>query len=539
MLEGDSLVRHNVCPVEKMGDIVPYVNKSLDCNVTTASEALLVLAAYCLYITHEEIGLTFPHNNSDLLSRTLSSLTDKGLLTKMPLTSYIGVSRSCFRITSSGFKMASELKGGLLPNKYKSLPRGKTGAISSLSEQNIRHTYLVGYNLFSVLSLKLPVEWRREYPYTYGTGYTGTRKKGDLIMDARCSLFPDERKGGYFYFEEDTGAENATILLNKLSKYYEHHLMDGVKASNAVVFSFFDTSAHAPKNMPGMPVSPYSTPRCKALLKVMTERNVEDAILLLGDSSVDQEYLRALLLLTGSGVMDGNSLVRGRVTLSSDMVSEFYNGLLSRRNLYQTRDFNRLHSSLAFRRMVRMAVFLLSDLGNLPLYAERMGGGFPVYCMPTPLVSDRLPFCILPHMPFLMDAIKRTLSPYFSGVTYRSEVSEPLTVSRRGNMIRLRNVFSYDLSDGKQGYVAIEYISFDLSAWIRAALFMNYMGSYSKEPYQFICVFESKEHCKRFCDTVKIPSGMNRIVPDSCGVFGLMLGDIGKKKTLFAIGVEK
>ncbi len=118
MLNGDRLVRHNICPVKGANDMAGYIQKSFGYPITTAVEALLVLAAYSLYITHEEIYGTFPMKSTYVSDYVIPFLLDKEYLVKIPFSGPLGVSRTCFRITAEGFGRANECCGGMLPNNF-------------------------------------------------------------------------------------------------------------------------------------------------------------------------------------------------------------------------------------------------------------------------------------------------------------------------------------------------------------------------------------------------------------------------------------
>ena len=526
MLDNDIFVRHRSCNADSVNDIKDYINRCFNCSAGDGTDAVLVLAAYCVYISYEEIYGTFTLHSRKIEQKVIPLLLKKGFLVKCPARGNGSVTRTYFRITPAGFKAANELCFGMNPNSFKKM-RTKSG-----DGRFADHIYLSGYNLFAVISFGIPFEWRREFPYTNGRGYSGPRTKGDLIVDAMCAFYPgDPSRYRIAYFEEDTGSEDVGTLLGKLEKYRKYHLMDELR--DMVVFSFYSNMSD-PSQSPR--ADAFATTKCLELFNYMKNHGISNAVFLAGNSDVDQEYLKSILIATGAARMDGNGrVVRTKYNLTLDRVGEFYSSLLFRRNPFQCREFNLRHASFAFRRMQRMAGFILSRLSSLPLFAREMAKGFPVYCMATTLVSERLPYGMLSDFKELSGKLSDSFSSSFGETSFLKELSERLTVSRNGDYIRLRNAFSYYYG-GQQGTVAAEFMSFDLGAWIRAVMFLNYINSeWDTVPVQFICIFDTLEHYRGFLRLVKkIPE---QGPPDGArsGIYGLMAKDIGIPGKIFRL----
>ncbi len=529
MLDDDIFVRHNICSESGIKEIAGFLNKAFLSRAMNAEDIVLILAAYCVYISYEEIYNTFPVRSVMIESHAVPSLLKKKLLMKCPVSPSRGVTRAFFRITEAGFAEASSLCYGNIPNKY---PKKKAFKNSATKERFTDHVYYSGYNLFSVLAMGLPFAWRREYPYTYGRGYSGPYKKGALIVDARCSFYPDDAdRYRLAYFEQDMGTESLDELFSKLDRYYRYHLMDMTR--DMIVFSFVDKSAGSPVRFASLKDYAFSIAHCKELLYYMDENGIEDAADMSGDDKVDQEYLKSIMLITGAAIADHGRFVRGDFIIDSYDVREFYDSLRFRRNPYQHREFNLKHASLAFKRMSDMGVHLLSRLKALPLFARELAAGFPVYCIPTTLVSDRLPFGMMNEFPDVQQKLIKSFSSYFKDVTFKGELAERLTISDNGFFIRPRNIFSYSCGEGKKGLIAAEFMSFDLGAWIRAFLFVNYMESAYDMPVQLICIFDTVPQSRRFFDLFKKFPDQLGINGSRSGLYGLMMKDVGEVNKVF------
>ncbi len=511
MLDNDILVEHTYIDSTERTAIPKHLNRILGSNASDIKDAVILYAAYCVYISYEELYSIYRPLSSQIRTNAIPSLIKLGFLKKVPLTIPEGTAKVVFSITASGYKYASSLVGGMLPVKY------RTGR----NPISIGHIYATGYNFFKMLSLNIPLKWQREELYTAGYG-----KSGDLQIDAICTLYPAHNSHRMkLYFEQDMGYELPVILEKKLESYEKFGLMDS--PSEIIVFSMRQKGISKPSLSNS---TPYSPVKLRALLQEMDKSGIEDAYEMLLNG-FEPSYLRSLLTLFE--VLDENGKKkRNALPLTKSVLKDYLEELSFCKNSFEHREYNAVHMNLAWIRLRYILQGLISNGSILPIYGNRLLTGYSILFIPTTLVAGR----IKSFLPFLFEEEKaklhRMLLPLFGPVLDEGELSGTLELS--GNKhLRLRNCFSFSYAADKRGYVCIEHLSFDLGGWLRAIYFRKYYKG--DIPYHLICVFDTPEQYRLFfklCDYLY--PHLNLILNES-SILGLMRKDIGKENKLFSV----
>ncbi len=275
----------------------------------------------------------------------------------------------------------------------------------------------------------------------------------------------------------------------------------------------------------------------------MKENKVDDLCELVGNNEVDQEYLFDLLNATGTAILLGGEFFRSGIRFSLEDMEAFYSDLCLRRNPYQHKAFNILHIQLSFKRMLAMANRLfVNNTRRLPAYGRCMTAGFPVYFMPTTLLADRFQYAFLQDYPAARKKIEKVLSTYYSAIKFVSDVSEPIYDPQLEDYVCFRNIFSYGYvyehsGIKEKGYISIEFLSFDLGAWLRTYWFEHYLRSDQKPAIKLIVVLDTYDEYQLFLKTIKYRNkGKNYL--DRSGIYGVYFKDILEEKKIAVFPID-
>ena len=496
------------------------IAKNLGIRVKNAADLLLVLNAYTLFMSHEELRALLPSlsYNNRINKLAIPQLKKAGYIDRISLKSPVGTSKCLFEITKQGEGAARRIKGGAITVKRpKKFQKDKAQAY----EDKLSHPYSAGFNLFQLLLLQEPFEWEREVPY--GSGYEFKQNRSDFLqVDARCFLYPkNAKKARCLFIEQDMGTETNRVLMEKLEKYNNYSLM--ADKDNLIVFSFYQKEASISLDHKGLSV--FSNARCRALSDFMEVYNYDLVDEVLASDYKDKDYARALKEF----VEAENAKYGEKEVVTASFVEDFAQTLALHENPYMLRSFNMEHLALTKRRLYGIAKALMTFAYQPPLFFDRIAEGFVVSAIPTCLLANRLPFAMLSKFDEAKSRVEETVLRYFPKASFTGEVSDPVPVKTGTSvsMIRLRNAFTYPTQSGK-GYVFVEMPFMDAGSWLRLKLLTDaYAG---RDPVSVICVVEDEEQARQLFSAInyehndfEVPLDLEGIN----GIYGIFLKDLG------------
>ena len=527
MLENDIYVSTSPYKDVSLKEAVERINRTLGASASNIADLLILISAYTIHFSHEELKRLLPDSpsayNNHVVVGGIRPLCEDKIIQKKSLTKPIGASKVVFMFQKKGEDRAQEIRGGRLTVRY---PRRFTK--DKVKDDKVRtHTYCTGMNLFQMLSLEIPLEWERErsYPEGYQKG-----KYRELQIDGTCRLYPgDNDHGRVIYFEQDMSTENLLELVAKLEFYERYHLMDDL--NSMIVYSFYDAKRGI-INLNHHLVNPYSNGSADKLLAFMEEKgcNTIDEVIDLGYT--DEEYIRALKAMVKEADEYGlDETARNHLNgtqITRDFVRDFARTLTSRTNPYQARDLNTKHVDLTKNKIRGLATILLKNTYDTTIrYMEPIRKGMQVLGVPTPLVANRIPYALISWNKDKQEEIKTALAPYFGQLTFVAERSKSLNIDYFKNIktkIALRNVFSYNLPNGKQGFVCVEMPFMDIGAWVRVKMFAE--GYADDTPISVVCVLEDKKQAAAFFSAIPYEHdhiGVPLDIEGICGIYGSYL----------------
>lgn len=482
--------------LEKIGALIGVSSKKI-------SSLLTVIAAHTVYISHDELRGILPKNrityNNRVSRRGIPPMLKAGLLERKNLEKPIGSSKCLYRLTEKGYEEASVVKGGLLTEK--SPKRRKKKEI----EKYIRaHNYCTGINYFQMLALGIPFTWEREKPYTYL--FDRKNKKNGLQADAVCRLQTEVGERAV-YFEQDMGTEANWRLLEKIQKYENHHLtLDADRGM--ILFSFFSRDAAISLNH--VAPSAYSTLRAKALLDFMETQEADTLNEALAMGFDDREYaeeLRETVRRADEHDVEESLLPYARKTrIDIPFMRAFVESLLSQTNPFRERELNLIHVNFVKTKLKGLVTPILSVRYRLPRHLRPLALGYQMLCVPTTLVTNRIPYAMLSLCEEKRRMIETALYDALGTLSFlgerhmASEIRYADMYANAVTTIRLRNIFRYQTKDHKEGYVAVEMPFMDMGAWLRVQLFAE--GYCGEESVMVVCLLEDSAQAKDFFTTI-------------------------------------
>ncbi len=518
MLDNDIYVNHSSLGITTADEMLGHMERTLSFSGKDMRDAILVLCAYCFYLSHEELALLYPVYPafSHLSTRIVKPLIEKKLLT----AENAGSSKNCegtastfYCVTKEGYEQANSLCLGKITSKYK---KNRSSIARS-------HTYYIGYNLIQILLLGYSVTWEREYFLNSAFSF----KQKILQIDAKVDLYKAFGQKSFMriYIEQDLGTEANDVLFGKLSNYAQLSLMDD-PVHSLILFSFSPKGVALKANSSKALHHPYNPKKLNALLDYMSVMHLDDAYDAYITGYPDRDYVAQFLLTTGAGRQTKDGIIkRGGIKADISFIKEFRDLCSQRRNPYQQREFNLIRSGFAHSRLEEMVKVVYGYAGDKERSFIRMRKGYQVLYIPTTLVADRLKFSLLKHDDDSLLKIKTSLSYHFGEVEYLSPVSEKSLLLDRSLSINLRNEFQ--TAAGSKIYM--EFPAFDLGAWLRGLCFSKLY--HADEKHILVCVFETQQQLSDFYRTCN--AYMDEYSIDKSCILCLMFYDIGKEHKLF------
>ncbi len=512
MIQDDIFVNQSRLSLSSVAELPGFIEKVTGCKSSSKEDVILILCAFAVYLSYEELYLLYPAHTSSMYS-AIATLKKKGYITTQT-NSKEGLVDTFFTLTSAGYKEANVLCEGQLSKAYK-----------KRTVEAISHTYNAGYNFFQLLLLGQPLQWEREVVYT--DLYKRRYRKGTLQIDGIGHLYRGTKEHLRIYIEQDMGFEPPETLVAKIDSYNKFGLMDD---DASLVFSFKNARAKLEDN----PLSrayngPYSEKRCAYLLKKMKETGIYDAYMLMEAGVVDREFMEKLLILIGAAVRNESGyLSRGSTFANKKVIEDFRNGLVTMTNPYEMKEFNEIHHHLAMNRFFAVAKKLVVMLPAMQPYTRRMLEGKPVLFVPTTLLADRMKWLLIDKYPHLIEKLKDSLLFYYKNVKYEGKFEVRLP---NGQWVDYRNTFSYQFDNDVHGRICVEYPFMDLGAYIRGKFLV---GAKTTETIHHLMIFETREQFESFFRLVQYHFEDLWLVPNKSSTVCIYLDDIGKEKKIFA-----
>lgn len=521
-LPDDIYVPQRTAPVACIKDMASYINKILGCCTIDAESIVLVLASLVTHFTFEEIYQIFPvYNNS--IANAVNRLVKRGYLRENPFPRFDGMSKKYFSITSAGHCVANSFFLGTVPIKYR----------YGRKENAVAHVYSTGINLFAFLSYGIPVSWKREVLLSGGDI---TMRKGSIQTDA-CIYAYEGMEKRQFYIEQDMGFERDAELYGKMEKYCLIGIM-GIP-QDAIIFSFRYKGISVTK--PSRAGTVYSRTGVNSILSKMNEHGLQDARQLL-DLYPDDKFLREFLITCGAVRTDkGYPVSKTGVKIDEGFLKDFLFSLKYHVNEYVLRDLNKKQAVLAKNRLSQFVALFYEwiDKGMMSGIPHQMLRGFPIYFVPTSLMGS-YGDVLFPEELGMSEKIRKTLSDCY-GTLGNYQMLTPVLALKGGYSMCLRNAFPYMIDGKNKGYVCVEFLNIDLSAWVRLRMFHSYYEG--AVPVHVIAVLNDQRQVNDLYRYLGCYYTEMAVVLDRKAILSCMYKDLGCEKKLFTVtdpfGTEK
>lgn len=510
MLDTDIYVQHKSTDATTALAVINDVSERFSCQPHDLRETILILAAQCVYITYTEFYSAYPVVASTV-PVAFKKLLDNGYLKKGNFDSPEGPSKTYYTITPTGYAIANSLCKHPLSSRYK----------YGRKDTAIVHTYSAGLNMFQMICADIPFRWDREVILNDVINHMQNSAKGELQVDAECTVFPASKNERSYYFEQDMGYERESVLTDKLSRYYELGLMSS--PNNVILFSFRIKGRHIESPSRYAQISPYSQKELRALIAQMETDKSDNAY-----DYIREPFAQVFLSEVGAARADGS---RGKVKADLAFVKQFYSSLVLRSNPYMLKFINKSFEDMASGRLHNIGSTLIKWANDLPGWAYPLMSGAQVDFLATPLVADNIGWTMLDTQPTLQDNLIASLSYLYDGLKYTG-ISPDIPIDGGWN-IKLRNAFAYKIKGDYKGIVCVEFPWMDLGAWLRAFLFLHqYHG---QTPIHLINVFINKAEQLAFYETIRYAYPEVCVLLDKTSSFCLMQYDIGRTDRVYAV----
>lgn len=514
-LHKDMYVPRRTAPVACIKDMADYINRVLGCCTVDAESTVLVLASLVTYFTFEEIYQVFPvYNNS--IANAISRLEKRGYLRRNPFPRFDGMSKKYFSITSAGHDVANSFFLGTIPVRYR----------YGRKENAVAHMYSAGINLFAFLSYGIPISWKREMLLS---GKNAAAQKGSLRADACICAYEGMEKERQFYIEQDMGFERDAELYGKMENYCLNGIMDNPQ--DAIIFSFRYKDISVTK--PSRAGTVYSRTGVNSILLKMREHNLQDARQLL-KLYPDDRFLQEFLTVCGAVKMkEGYPVLKNGVKIDEHFLKDFLFTLKFHVNEYVLKDLNKKQAVLAKNRLAQFVALFYDwiDKGQLSGILHQMLQGFPLYFIPTSLMSSYGEI-LFPEELGINGKIHETLSGCY-GPLGKYQVLSPTLSLKNGYTMHFRNAFPYMINGRYEGYVCMEFLNIDLSAWIRLRMFQAYYEG--DVPVHVIAVLNDQKQVNDLYQYLGCYYMEMAVVLDKKAVLSCMYNDLGQENMLFTV----
>lgn len=514
-LTNNIYVPQRTVPAASIKEMCRYINGILGCCTVDAESAVLALASLTTYFTFEEVYQVFPvYNNS--IANAVGRLVKQGYLKENPFQKFDGMSKKYFSITSAGHDVANSFFLGTIPVRYR----------YGRKENSIAHIYSTGINLFAFLSYGVPLSWKREVILCRRTVSAG---KGSLRADACICVYEGLEQERRFYIEQDMGFERDAVLYDKMENYCLNGIMDN--SQDAVVFSFRYKNISVTK--PSRAGTVYSRSGVKSILSRMREHGLQDARQLL-QIYPDDLFLQEFLKLCGAArTKKAHTIPKGGIDIDEAFLNEFIHSLKYHVNEYVIKDLNKRQAVLARNRLAQFVGLFYDWMNNdqMPGMLRQMLKGFPLYFIPTSMMVS-YGEVFFPKELGLIEKIRQTLCSCY-GALGEYQMLTPVLHLKNGYSLQLRNALPYTIGGRFKGYVCVEFLNADLSAWIRLRMFQAYYGE--EIPVHVIAVLDDQKQVNDLYKYLGCFYPEMAVVLDRNAILSCMYYDLGRADRLFTV----
>lgn len=555
-----------------MSDGIPFLQER-----ATAQNCILFFAYANQYITYEELTeFLGPYFSTPRIRQNMRILIDKKFIRKEYFTPTEGLSRNAYCLTRQGISYVLPLLPHTLTRNIK--PR-RSGKVVPL------HDYYTGMSLMHFFLSPLFYHWDKEVVYSNKlrpdvvlyfdgisgkTGSSGNQNHKVLKTDIRHLNTAQEHATHTFdlpsrlFIEEDMGTENKYELLGKLDLY--HSL--GLTQDSVVIFSMA-----RPLRAPA-PASGLARPFIKKLLHIMETCGEASCYQVYEDflckkevyTIVCQEYDPTAFLNQFEEFLVWTGVCRSMGTPVSAMRAEHLNrydrhdfsykellqyaeNLSGYSNPYIQIYMNQSAAVHSFHKYCALLEAVFADIANASWttkeYLQALFDGFPVYVMPTKLLSNYFPH-IFPITYGTVVKYYKSISAYYPQLKENTPefsenlpfhiVSEPLQIYKDFPFLTLHNCFS--LPNSGFVYIASAY-NMAYLAQIRLLYDSRYASEARDKQLHFILIVDEYEHALQLqkmlaSDTyLEGPAYHDQKRPVS--VMFLLSRDCGKPERLFSV----
>lgn len=447
---------------------------TFDYSLLDIQDKVIYLAGVSGYISAEELALYAGFQLKDAEYR-IRKLVGRGLLAPFSLGVAVAHTKTVYALTQRGMEQYA-----LITNEYVEL----TSVVSKKQKKGgslCKHDYLAGMNYLSCLPVMPNCLWHSEMvfgQYLRGGG------SGAVCPDG-VMYYGNIR----YFFEEDLNTERNLVLINKLAKYYKQGLMSDKQSG--IILSFYSEEGRAMNN----PLPEFNRKNIRAILSDMELRGLSSCYeYLLSLPNDSGHYGTLFALLHRVRVLKNGERVK-KHDYSIQKLSQFLYDLENLTNYHENAE--RLRGQLKDLYLKRTALIktlggkYISDPEIMSLYQ-----GYALYLFPTLSVGRYMEFVthIREHI------LSSCLVEYDNDCFKRSHYKTTCEMAVRNSNpvpICLRNVFS-----GTKRKVAVEYLSFDLGAWLRCMYFIINRDKF-EEDVILVMVIERSEDAIHFCEATR------------------------------------
>lgn len=319
----------------------------------------------------------------------------------------------------------------------------------------------------------------------------------DVVID-----YHSDETFGKLYFEHDTGSEYIRIMMDKLVLYQAHQILvsnENGKSNgamlyeqNAIVFSFRKKYEKKP--------SCFSARKILRLASLLNGASVDT---FQTDDPKLSEVLGALSRWTDAF----------RKHWDAEDLTAFARRLEARTDIFLMRYLRYYQRSECAKRRNAAFNFLTTEYmkGKSSSYYSailEMLDGYPVWFLPFNNISNCLPALFMCDYPQTISWIQKVLMPYYGHVTYHAR---HLTIKNNsgGKDLNFSNVFTTEEGE----YIAVEYVSCDLSALLRLYLICKGEYELKRTPFNMILIVDSVKDANYILDKCepRFKMGMDRL----------------------------
>lgn len=387
------LPMHSVS-VSNSGECIQLINEAFKLNAppfftnrASTVNSLLFFAYMCQYITYEELEMFLgPYFTSPRIRMAVSSLIEKKLLRKEKFLPNEGLSRYAFCLTRAGINHILPMLPSHLTKTIKPRRSGKVVPI---------HDYYCGMNLLHFMLAGYVFTWEKE------TIISG-RLRPDIILHMYVKDIPST-----IYIETDMGTEDNDTLLEKLSLYTNLQLTE----DSMIIFSMA-LKREAPIQNGGL-----SKNFLSELLRLMNNHNQNSVFLFYEFFLLEsfkgnklttypdflrcfEKFLVYTKICRALNFPESTLMTKNLIRIAdNDMdIEELKYWVLIPTNLlnpYIQIYMNRKTASLVFQKYLNLLStifhYIKSAAWNQMSYLYHLFAGYPVYVLPTVLLSNYFP----------------------------------------------------------------------------------------------------------------------------------------------------